>query len=168
VLSEAEVGQLYDYVPVECEACDTAREEGRKACISNPASCGITVSGSTTSAIKLTNISTRALIQGGAYNVIAGFIITGTGTQKVLIRAWGLEAEVDTLLTLQTYPAGTTLATNNNWQTDSRASEIPANMKPTGTTDAAIFINLQAGAYTAMMSTTGSKGLGLIGVDAID
>ena len=127
---------------------------------------GVAAAGGKT--IKLTNISTRALVQGGAYNVIAGFIITGTGTQKVLIRAWGLEAEVDTLLTLQTYPAGTTLATNNNWQTDSRASEIPANMKPTGTTDAAIFINLQAGAYTAMMSTTGSKGLGLIGVDAID
>jgi hypothetical protein len=51
VLSEAEVGQLYDYVPVECEACDTAREEGRKAgiqtCKANPAACDISVTGST-------------------------------------------------------------------------------------------------------------------------
>ncbi|RKZ47369.1 MAG: hypothetical protein DRR08_32460 [Candidatus Parabeggiatoa sp. nov. 2] len=45
VLSEAEVAQLYDYVPKECEACDTAREEGRKAgiqsCKNNPASCDL-------------------------------------------------------------------------------------------------------------------------------
>jgi hypothetical protein len=51
VLSEAEVGQLYDYVSKECEACDTAREQGRKAgiqsCKANPATCDISVTGST-------------------------------------------------------------------------------------------------------------------------
>jgi len=51
VLSEAEVGQLYNYEPKECEACDTAREQGRKAgiqsCKANPAACDISVTGST-------------------------------------------------------------------------------------------------------------------------
>jgi len=51
VLSEAEVGQLYNYVPKECEACDTAREQGIQAgiqsCKANPAACDISVTGST-------------------------------------------------------------------------------------------------------------------------
>ncbi|EDN64988.1 hypothetical protein BGP_6593 [Beggiatoa sp. PS] len=41
-------------------------------------------------------------------------------------------------------------------------------MKPTKATDAALFRYLAAGAYTAILSTTGGKGLGLIGVNAID
>ncbi|MDM8558947.1 LamG domain-containing protein [Candidatus Parabeggiatoa sp. HSG14] len=48
VLSEAEVGQLYAYVPVECEACDAAREQGMQigiqTCKTDPTACEITVS----------------------------------------------------------------------------------------------------------------------------
>jgi len=51
VLSEAEVGQLYAYVPTECEACDAAREQGRQAgiqtCKADPTACEITVSAET-------------------------------------------------------------------------------------------------------------------------
>ncbi|MEK8017371.1 MAG: PKD domain-containing protein, partial [Candidatus Parabeggiatoa sp.] len=68
----------------------------------------------------LINISTRAAILGGANDVIAGFIITGSGAQKVIIRALSLEAGVDPKLTVHQYPSGELLASNDNWQTDPR------------------------------------------------
>jgi len=120
------------------------------------------------STTKLTNISTRASIQGGANDVIAGFIITGTGSQKVMIRGLALEAGVNPKLTLQKYPSGELVATNDNWQTDSRASEIPEHMKLQSPTDAGLLLDLPVGAYTAILSSVGAKGLGLIGVDAIE
>jgi len=120
------------------------------------------------STTKLTNISTRASIQGGANDVIAGFIITGTGSQKVMIRGLALEAGLDPKLTLQKYPSGEPVASNDNWQTDSRASEIPEHMKLQSPTDAGLLLDLPVGAYTAILSSVGAKGLGLIGVDALD
>jgi hypothetical protein len=118
--------------------------------------------------IRLTNISTRAPIQGGANDVIAGFIITGTGAQKVIIRGWGLETGVNPKLTLQKYPSGEFVATNDNWQTDSRASEIPTYLVLPNSTDAGLLLDLPVGAYTATLSSVGAKGLGLIGVDTVD
>jgi len=117
---------------------------------------------------KLTNISTRASIQGGANDVIAGFIITGSGSQKVMIRGLALEAGVNPKLTLQKYPSGEPVASNDNWQTDSRASEIPEHMKLQSPTDAGLLLDLPVGAYTAILSSVGANGLGLIGVDAIN
>jgi hypothetical protein len=117
---------------------------------------------------KLINLSTRASIQGGANDMIAGLIITGTGTKKVMIRGFALEAGVDPKLTLQKYPSGETVASNNNWQTDPRASEIPAHLQLPNPTDAGLLLDLQVGAYTVILSSLGAKGLGLVGVDAVE
>lgn len=117
----------------------------------------------------LTNISTRAPIEGGIYNVIAGFVITGTGTQQVVIRGWGLETSVDPYLLLQKYPSGDPLASNNDWQTDPRRGEVemlPAHLRLNDSTDTGLFRDLSAGAYTATLSSIREKGLGLLGVDA--
>jgi len=119
----------------------------------------------------LVNISTRAPIQGGANDVIAGFIITGTGTLKVIIRGWELGAGVDPNLLLQTYPEGKTIAGNNNWENGQRANEIkalPTNLRLTNPTDAGLLLDLPAGAYTATLSSIGSKGRGLIGVNEVE
>jgi len=124
---------------------------------------------------RLINISTRASIQGGPNDVIAGFIITGTGTLKVIIRGWGIGADVDPTLLLQTFPEGKTIASNNNWQDSSRASEIktlPKNLRLTNPTDAGLLLDLPAGlpasAYTAILSSVGAKGRGLIGVNEVE
>jgi hypothetical protein len=123
-----------------------------------------------TSGAKLENISTRASIQGeGAYDIIAGFIITGTGNQKIVIRGWGLDAGVDPYLKLEKYPSGDFVAHNNNWLINNpRATEMPGHMNLPKVTDAAIVVDLPAGAYTATLMSVGVKGLGLIGVDAIE
>jgi len=121
-----------------------------------------------TSAIKLTNISTRAPIQGGAGNVTAGFIIEGTGTQQVVLRGWDLEPGVDAKLTLQKYPSNEIIAINDNWQDDLRYAEIPSHMVGHfDDSDAALLLDLAVGAYTVTLSSVGTKGIGLVGVDAI-
>ncbi len=118
---------------------------------------------------KLINISTRASIQGGANDVIAGFIIQGATSQQVIIRGLALEPGVDPKVTLQQFPGGEFIASNNDWQTQTLPSfSIPAQFSPPNITDAALLLILQAGAYTVILSSLGAKGLGLISVDTID
>ncbi len=118
---------------------------------------------------KLINISTRASIQGGANDVIAGFIIQGTTSQQVIIRGLALEPGVDPKVTLQQFPGGEFMASNNDWQTQTLPSfSIPAQFAPPNFTDAALFLILPAGAYTVILSSLGAKGLGLISVDTVE
>ena len=103
--------------------------------------------------------------------MIAGLIITGTGKQKVWLRGFGLDAGVDPKIRVQTFPDAADVASNNNWQTNSNANDIaalPAHLQLTKTTDAGLLLELPAGAYTVTLSSVGAKGLGLIGVDAVD
>ena len=150
---------------------DKGKQAGIQQCVTNPASCGIVSDGGTTTtiaAINLINISTRANIGGGVNDVIAGFIITGFGTKKVLVRGLGkgvgFAPGLNSTLKLEKYPSGELVASNDNWQSDIRASEIPAANQPPDPTDAAFMLNLPAGAYTATMGSIGTTGIGLIDV----
>jgi uncharacterized repeat protein (TIGR02543 family) len=117
---------------------------------------------------KLINLSSRAPVQGGANDIIAGFVISGIGQQKVMIRGWGIEAGVDPILTLNLYPSGAFIASNNNWQTDSKATEIPEHLKLPKRTDAGLLLDLPVGTYTVTLGSVGAKGLGLVGVDIVE
>jgi hypothetical protein len=122
----------------------------------------------TPTTIKLINISTRAPILGVTGDVVAGFMISGTGMQQVLIRGWDYDSGVDTKLRVQKYPSGEVIATNDNWQTQiAPAIAIPSIYQMPKTTDAAVLLSLPAGAYTATLESVGMTGLGLIGVDAV-
>jgi len=131
--------------------------------------------------IRFSNISTRAVIQGGHEDVIAGFIIKGTGKQMVLIRALGeglgLSPGVDARLTLTTL-SGDLIATNEesgNWVPPSIWNNlswtsmpiIKNNWQPPHVSDAALLLDLPAGLYTAIMSSSGAKGIGLVEANAI-
>jgi len=122
--------------------------------------------------IKLVNISTRAVIQGGHEDVIAGFIIKGTGKQMVLIRALGeglgLSPGVDARLTL-TKLTGEVIASNEDWENWASPSMplLLDNWQPPDPSDAALLLNLPAGLYTAIMSSSGAKGIGLVEANAI-
>jgi hypothetical protein len=131
--------------------------------------------------IRLVNISTRAVIQGGHEDVIAGFIIKGTGKQMVLIRALGeglgLSPGVDARLTLTTL-TGHPITTNENWVNwvppsiwnDQSWASMPIileNWQPPHVSDAALLVDLPAGAYTAIMSSSAAKGIGLVEANAI-
>jgi hypothetical protein len=118
------------------------------------------------------NLSTRAPITGGAGDVITGFIITGTGTEKVMIRGWGLEAGVDPKLTVQKYPSGDIVASNNNWGDDpdsaAQITALPEHLRLNNPTDAGLLLDLAAGAYTVILSSDGIQGIGLVGVDEVE
>jgi len=120
------------------------------------------------SANKLFNISTRALVQGGAYDIIAGFIIEGEGLQKVVIRGTAVDAGVDPVLIVQELGKTEVMAQNDNWLDSPRASEIPAHLQPSKATDAALLLSLPKGAYTVILTSLGAKKLGLIEVVAVD
>jgi len=136
---------------------------------------------------RLTNISTRANVGIGANVEIAGFIISGSGPQQILIRANGpaLQASglatgylMDPVLTLHaTDPAASVIATNDNWGDDpSMKSQIAAATSAVGapawgdgSKDAAILTLLNPGGYTAVVeSKDGTQGVGLIEVFAVD
>ena len=121
-----------------------------------------------TPASQLFNISTRALVEGGAYDIIAGFIIEGEGLQKVVIRGTAVDVGVDPVLIVQELGKTEVMAQNNNWQDDLRASEIPPHLQPLKPTDAALLLSLPKGAYTVILTSLGAKKLGLIEVVAVD
>ena len=116
---------------------------------------------------KLFNISTRALVQGGAYDIIAGFIIKGEGLQKVVIRGTAVDTGVDPQLIIQKLGDAEVIAKNDNWLDSPRASEIPAHLQLNKKTDAALLLSLPEGAYTVILTSLGVKKLGLIEVVAI-
>jgi hypothetical protein len=120
------------------------------------------------------NLSTRMLVQTGDNAGIGGFIITGTVTKHVLIRAIGPslrdsgvpDALADPVLELHG-PGSFVTTTNNNWRDDPvqealiNATGIP----PTNDLESAIEARLAPGAYTAIVRGNGNtSGVGLVEV----
>jgi phospholipase/lecithinase/hemolysin len=116
---------------------------------------------------KALNIATRVFVDIGERVSIAGFVVTGDVSKKVLIRGIGpsLAANgvpsplADPTLTLFD-EEGNTLMTNDNWQ-DSQAAEIIATgIPPQNALESAIVATLQPGHYTAVLAgkneTTGN------------
>ncbi len=124
--------------------------------------------------LKLINISTRALVDSGQNNAIAGFVIQGEGTLKVLIKAAGqslrdagINTSLDPKLTLVDMQTRATLAENDDWGSHPRLSEVPSAVRPTHSQDAMLVMDLSAGAYTALVSPMGVSGVGLVSVDLL-
>lgn len=124
---------------------------------------------STSSTAILANASTRAFVGTGDAVLIPGFVISGTGSLRLLIRAVGptlANFGVSGVLadpTITLYRGSTALATNDNWSTAANAAEIEsaaasvgAFALPPGSKDAAIVTSLPAGSYTAIISGVGN------------
>ncbi|MGI8958030.1 MAG: peptidylprolyl isomerase [Chthoniobacterales bacterium] len=118
------------------------------------------------------NISTRSDVQTGDNVLIGGLIVSGNGSQEVLIRAIGpsLAGSVTDPLadpTLTLYDAqGTQLDFNDNWQDNPAAAEIEASMlAPNDPNESAVLPTLAPGGYTAIVRGAGaSTGTGLVEV----
>ena len=121
---------------------------------------------------KAINLSTRMLVQTGDNVGIGGFIITGSTTKRVIIRAIGPSlagfgvpnALADPVLELHGPSAFVTI-TNNNWR-DTQEVEIQATgIPPANDLESAIVATLVPGPYTAVVSGNGgTSGVGLIEV----
>ncbi|MEN3371115.1 MAG: hypothetical protein V7609_3258 [Verrucomicrobiota bacterium] len=118
---------------------------------------------------KLANISARGSVGKGDDVLIGGTIILGTGTTTVVFRALGpslagvSNALQDTTLELHDGQGGL-IAFNDNWQeSQDGGAAIPANLRPTKPSEAAILRQFTPGAYTAIVRGKGNTtGVGLI------
>ena len=120
----------------------------------------------------LANISTRGLVQTADNVMIGGFIVTGTGTRKVIVRAIGPSLPVPGALvdpTLELVNAnGTTIAMNDNWRSDQEAEIIASTVPPTNDMESAIVATLPTTAHTAILrGKNGTIGVALVEVFAL-
>jgi len=122
----------------------------------------------TSTTLNVVNASTRAYVGTGDAVLIPGFVVSGAGSLKLLIRAVGPTLAnfgvtgvlADPALTL--YSGTTALATNDNWSSAANSAEVAATAAAVGafaltngSKDAAILTTLPAGAYTAVVSGVG-------------
>jgi hypothetical protein len=126
---------------------------------------------------ELINISTRALVASGSSVEIAGIVISGTQSAKLLIRAVGPALTQFGVTGVLAQPvlnvvnsSGVTVASNTGWSTNSNAAAIASETAavgafalPTGSADCAVLVTLPPGAYTAVVSGVGgSAGVALV------
>ncbi len=119
----------------------------------------------------LVNLSTRGPVYGGDNVMIGGFILQGKPA-RVVVRAIGPDlgargvpgALADPMLEI--YQGTTKIAENDDWRLGEQATRISrATMAPGHDYDAAVMLDLQPGAYTAIVrGANGSTGIGLVEV----
>lgn len=119
----------------------------------------------------LVNLSTRMRVLTGERVLITGFIITGTDPKRIAVRAIGPSLAANGLANLLADPVlelrradGSTVVTNDSWQSDAAAAELTANgIGPANSKEAATIQTLAPGAYTAIVrGTNSSSGMGLV------
>jgi hypothetical protein len=123
----------------------------------------------------LLNISTRLNVGTGNNVLIAGFIVTGVGPKKVIIRAIGPSLSISGLPvagrlsdpTLELHDStGAIIARNDNWKTTQLGGIITADqvadiqastVAPTNDLESAIVAMLAPGSYTAVIRGVGNS-----------
>jgi len=115
----------------------------------------------------LSNISTRALVQTGNQALIAGFIVSGTGSKKLIMRALGPTLSSFGVTGVLQNPTlelrdsgGALIAFNDNWgDSPNKQQIIDAHLAPPNAAEPAILATLGPGNYTAIVrglnNTTG-------------
>ena len=121
----------------------------------------------------LVNISTRMQVQTGDNVLIGGFIITGTGQKKILVRAMGPSVPVPGALSdpvLELHDAsGHLISTNDNWRTSQQDQIIATGLAPNNDKESAILATVNPGAYTAVVrGVNNAIGVGLVEVYDLD
>jgi N-acetylneuraminic acid mutarotase len=113
------------------------------------------------------NISTRMKVETGDNALIGGFIVTGTGTKRIVLRAIGPSVPLAGTLanpTLELYNgAGQLVATNDNWGDAPNKQEIiDSSLAPTNPLESAILTTVAPGSHTAIVrGASGETGVGL-------
>jgi hypothetical protein len=118
----------------------------------------------------LLNISTRMRTEGGESVLIGGFIVTGSDSKQVMLRAIGPSLPLPGSLAnpvLELHgPGGTTITENDNWNSH-RAEVLATGIAPLDEYESAIVTTLPPGAYTAILRGFGSSA-GVAVVEAYD
>jgi hypothetical protein len=121
------------------------------------------------------NISTRGTVGSGDQVLIGGFIVGGSQTKDVVIRAIGPSlsgagvsgALSDPTLELRN-SSGALVTSNDNWQTGANAAQIQAKgLAPSNPAESALFATLSPGSYTAIVRGA-NNGTGVALVEVYD
>jgi aspartate 1-decarboxylase len=123
---------------------------------------------------QLLNISTRLNVQTDDNVSIAGFIITGNASKKVIVRGIGPSLTglgpvlADPVLELHA-PDGSLITSNGDWK-DTQQTEIQnSTLAPTDILESAIVATLAPGNYTAILrGKNGTTGLGMVEMYDLD
>jgi hypothetical protein len=133
----------------------------------------------------LLNLSSRAQVGTGSNVMIAGFVVGGSGSKRVLIRAVGptltavdpagLPASVvlaNPVLQLTT-SGGVVLGGNDNWGNDAAiataGTSVGAFPLTASSADAAMIVTLPPGGYTAIVTgANGATGVGMVEIYDLD
>jgi YVTN family beta-propeller protein len=128
------------------------------------------------SGTRLVNISTRAEVGTGGGDIITGFVVSGNGTEVMLVRAdgptlaqFGVSGTLAQPALAVMDSAGDVVASNTGWGhnfeedlTAGFAAALGAFALPPGSADSAQFVSLPAGAYTMVVSgADGTSGVAL-------
>lgn len=122
---------------------------------------------------KATNLATRVFVDTGDKVAIAGFIVTGDVSKKVLLRGMGPSLSASNVPTPLANPtltlfddAGNTITANDDWMKSADAAEIAnSGLAPKNDNESAIIANLAPGHYTLMLAgKDGGTGNGLVEV----
>lgn len=115
------------------------------------------------------NISTRGFVGTDNNVLIGGFILDGSGTTDVLIRAIGpsmADHGVPNTLTnptLRLTDGNGNVTFNDNWRSNQQAEISATTIPPEDDREAAIFATLPAGTYTAIVAgAEGTSGVALV------
>lgn len=128
---------------------------------------------------KVMNVSSRGVVGTGQAQLIAGFVVSGNTSKKILVRAvgpslstFGVEGVLaDPVLSI-TRTDGLAVRENDNWETGNdpmligaAAERVRTFALPGGSRDAALLIQLPPGSYTAQVTGAGnSTGVALVEV----
>src|SRR5438132_9811395 len=122
------------------------------------------------------NISTRGLAGTGEDVLIAGFIITGSDSKKVLVRAIGPSLAsvgisgvlADPTVTIYDSNHGM-VTTNDNWKSSQQTEIQATGLAPQNDLESAVIVTLPPGSYTAIVSgNNGGTGIALAEVYDLD
>lgn len=135
---------------------------------------------------RLINVSTRSFVGPGDQTLTGGFVLTGTGTKRVLVRAPGPvlatspyfvpSVLVDPRLQIVRL-GGDEVAANDDWELPAAnglavtqvGESVGAFMLPAGGKDAAVVAELEPGPYTAVVTgVNGATGNALVEAYEVD
>ncbi|GAB5560469.1 MAG: hypothetical protein SynsKO_21160 [Synoicihabitans sp.] len=125
---------------------------------------------------RLVNVSARSRVGTGDDVLIAGFVLQGPGSMRLLVRAIGptlsnfdvVGVLPDPILTIRRQGSSTVLAENDNWDgTDALKSAFTQTgafaLPNDNSRDAVVILEIEPGAYTATVSDVGGvEGVALV------